>query len=51
MLKVLIAEDDLTIADMIEETLVAHGYEVCGIAITVADARPAWSGSNAPPLR
>jgi DNA-binding response OmpR family regulator len=38
MLKVLIAEDDLMIADMVEEILVAHGYEVCGIARTVADA-------------
>jgi len=38
MLKVLIAEDDLMIADMAEETLVAHGYEVCGIARTVAEA-------------
>ena len=37
MLKVLIAEDDLMIADMIEETLVEHGYEVCGIASTVAE--------------
>jgi two-component system, response regulator PdtaR len=38
MLKVLIAEDDLMIADMAEETLVASGYEVCGIARTVAEA-------------
>ncbi len=38
MLKVLIAEDDLMIADMIEESLIEHGYEVCGIACTVADA-------------
>jgi DNA-binding response OmpR family regulator len=38
MLKVLIAEDDLMIADMIEEVLVAHDYEVCGIARTVAQA-------------
>jgi CheY-like chemotaxis protein len=38
MLKVLIAEDDLIIADMIEETLIEHGYEVCGIARTVAEA-------------
>ena len=38
MLKVLIAEDDLMIADMIEETLVGAGYEVCGIARTVAGA-------------
>ena len=37
MLKVLIAEDDVMIADLIEETLVAHGYEVCGIASTVAE--------------
>jgi CheY-like chemotaxis protein len=38
MLKVLIAEDDLMIADMTEEVLVEHGYDVCGIARTVADA-------------
>lgn len=38
MLKVLIAEDDLMIADMAEEMLVEHGYEVCGIARTVAEA-------------
>ena len=38
MLKVLIAEDDLMIADMAEEVLVEHGYEVCGIARTVAEA-------------
>lgn len=37
-LKVLIAEDDLMIADMTEETLVGHGYEVCGIARTVSQA-------------
>lgn len=37
-LKVLIAEDDLLIADMVEDILVAHGYEVCGIARTVAEA-------------
>jgi len=36
--KVLIAEDDLMIADMIEEILVQNGYEVCGIARTVAEA-------------
>jgi DNA-binding response OmpR family regulator len=35
MLKVLIAEDELLIADELEETLVANGYEVCGIARTV----------------
>jgi CheY-like chemotaxis protein len=38
MLKVLIAEDDLMIADMAEEMLVQAGYEVCGIARTVAKA-------------
>src|SRR5450755_1749685 len=38
MLKVLIAEDDLMIADMAEEILVESGYEVCGIARTVAEA-------------
>jgi DNA-binding response OmpR family regulator len=35
MLKVLIAEDDLMIADDAEEALLARGYEVCGIARTV----------------
>jgi CheY-like chemotaxis protein len=38
VLKVLIAEDDLMIADMAEEMLIDHGYEVCGIARTVAEA-------------
>jgi CheY-like chemotaxis protein len=38
MLKVLIAEDELMIADMAEEILVKYGYEVCGIARTVAEA-------------
>ncbi|MGA2258611.1 MAG: response regulator [Thermoguttaceae bacterium] len=37
-LKVLIAEDDLMIADMSEEILVDAGYEVCGIARTVSEA-------------
>lgn len=35
MLRVLIAEDELMIADVIEDTLIANGYEVCGIARTV----------------
>src|ERR1700693_6256242 len=35
--KVLIAEDELMIADMMEEILVEHVYEVCGIARTVAE--------------
>jgi CheY-like chemotaxis protein len=38
VLKVLIAEDDLMIADLAEEILVGGGYEVCGIARTVAEA-------------
>jgi DNA-binding response OmpR family regulator len=38
MLKVLIVEDDLMLADASEEILVGHGYEVSGIARTVADA-------------
>src|SRR5450631_3446087 len=35
MLKVMIAEDDLMMADMLEDVLVEGGYEVCGIARTV----------------
>ena len=38
MLKVLIVEDELMIADFLEEILVDAGYEVCGIASTVAEA-------------
>jgi CheY-like chemotaxis protein len=38
MLKVLIAEDDLLIADMAEEVLVEGGFVVCGIARTVSEA-------------
>jgi CheY-like chemotaxis protein len=38
VLKVLIVEDDLMLADFAEEILVEHGYEICGIARTVADA-------------
>jgi DNA-binding response OmpR family regulator len=38
MLKVLIVEDDLMLADFAEEILVEHGYEVSGIARTVLDA-------------
>jgi CheY-like chemotaxis protein len=37
MLKVMIAEDDLVMADMLEDVLVAGGYEVCGIARTVEE--------------
>jgi CheY-like chemotaxis protein len=38
VLKVLIAEDDLMIADLADEILVGGGYHVCGIARTVAEA-------------
>ena len=38
MLKVLIAEDDLMIADLLEDVLTASGYEVCGIGRTVDEA-------------
>jgi DNA-binding response OmpR family regulator len=38
VIKVLIAEDDLMIADLAEEILVDEGYDVCGIARTVAEA-------------
>jgi DNA-binding response OmpR family regulator len=38
MLKIIIAEDDLMIADMSEDILVEHGYEVCGIGRTVEQA-------------
>ncbi len=37
MLNVLIAEDDLMIADMIEASLLDNGYHVSGIARTVAE--------------
>ena len=35
---ILIVEDDLMIADMLEEILVDAGYTVCGIARTVSEA-------------
>lgn len=38
MLKILIAEDDLMIADMAEVFLLDAGYDVCGIARTVSEA-------------
>lgn len=38
MLKVLVVEDDLMIADALEEILMDAGYDVCGIASTVDDA-------------
>jgi two-component sensor histidine kinase/CheY-like chemotaxis protein len=38
MRKVMIAEDDLFMADMLEDVLVQSGYEVCGIARTVEKA-------------
>ncbi len=38
MLKVVIAEDELLIADALEEALIENGYEVCGIARNVEQA-------------
>jgi two-component sensor histidine kinase/DNA-binding response OmpR family regulator len=38
MPSVMIAEDDLFMADMLEEALAANGYDVCGIARTVERA-------------
>jgi DNA-binding response OmpR family regulator len=38
MLSVLIVEDDLSIADLLEQALEADGYHVTGIARTVAEA-------------
>src|ERR1700730_4027505 len=49
MLKVLIVEDDLMLADFAEEILVEHGYQVSGIARTVADA-VALAGHSHPNL-
>jgi DNA-binding response OmpR family regulator len=37
MLKVLIVEDDLMIADTVADIIVKDGYEVCGIARTIAE--------------
>lgn len=37
-LKVLVVEDDFMIADMAEEFLVEHGFDVCGIAGRVEEA-------------
>jgi CheY-like chemotaxis protein len=38
VLKILIAEDNLMIADMAQDFLAGSGYEVCGIARTVGEA-------------
>ena len=38
MLRVLIAEDELMIAGLLEDVLATSGYEVCGIARTVDEA-------------
>jgi len=37
-MKVLLAEDDLLIGDALEEVLVRAGFDVCGVARTVAEA-------------
>jgi two-component system, response regulator PdtaR len=38
VLKVLIAEDNFILADILEDYLVSQGYDVCGIASTVDQA-------------
>lgn len=38
MLKVMIVEDSILVADMLEDFLVADGYDVCGQARSVAEA-------------
>ncbi len=38
MLKVLVAEDNLLLADMLEDFLISEGYDVCGLARTVDEA-------------
>jgi CheY-like chemotaxis protein len=38
MLKVMIAEDSLMLADVLAEIIVGAGYDVCGIAHTVEEA-------------
>jgi len=38
MLKVLITEDNLILADMLEGYLIDQGYDVCGLASTVDEA-------------
>ncbi|MET0239002.1 MAG: response regulator [Sphingobium sp.] len=42
MRKILIVEDNLMIADMVEEVLLAADYDVCGIATTVAQGMALW---------
>jgi CheY-like chemotaxis protein len=42
MHKILIVEDNFMIADMVEDTLIANGYDVCGIAPTVAVGLALW---------
>ena len=37
-MKVLIVEDELMVADIVEEVLVSDGFEVCGIARGIQDA-------------
>jgi len=37
MSNILIVEDNFMIADQVEETLLRNGYEVCGIAASVAE--------------
>jgi len=38
MLKVLVAEDNVMLADILEDSLISGGYDVCGVAHTVDQA-------------
>lgn len=42
MRKILIVEDNFMIADMVEDTLLENGYDVCGIAPTVSKGLALW---------
>jgi len=37
-MKILVAEDDIMLADFLEEALLELGHDVCGVANTVAEA-------------
>lgn len=38
MLKILVVEDSVILADMLEDFLISEGYDVCGLARTVHEA-------------
>ena len=39
-MKILIVEDDVMLADMLEATLLNQGHDVCGMAMDVAELSP-----------